>query len=372
MTPSNSGDAVCMVYGKYFKSFVMAVNQQALSCKTRKVVLGNVLTSDIETASAGSTIHYKFEYSSETEPKKSESKIKPAMRYLKAKKKGLFSKVGVEPTFYPSFDFPDKYTKGIAWVNLFDNIVDYFLKAYKHYTGHSWIDSKAYNDGSALEIPTAYEYTDEKALLNDYKRLLKIVNEFGFKPTSVVQPDSDGGCHINFDLSDRRDLYGTDVVNMFCRNVLGFLNNNPTLVWGFLHYEDTESSRIITIDDADPYSATCKGMCVNLPNLPSSDNFYIEMRAFSMPRTIGEFQFHLDFCNKLLKYVWNKTIMNPNKPMIERWNSSYDLQRYKWPRAKDEFTSALFLLGVDIKKAKYYDKFANLYERILKGKSYLS
>ena len=318
------------------------------------------------------------------EKKKAEEDANPVKqkkpRYKKAPKTGLFSKVGVEPTFYPSIDFPFAMVEGEKWTELFSEYVNHFLSYCRNDIQHSWIKNKAYNDSSNLEVPTDKEYTDEKALLKDYKALLRIMTRHGFKPSSVVQADSDGGCHINFDLTDRFKLYGKDVINVFCSNLVGFMNKYPTSVWGFLHYEDTESSDIYTYYNGDNlYGITKKGMCLNIPNDPEDfneddedDSVYVEMRAFSMPRTAAEFMFHIDFCNKLLKYVWNETIKKPKDFLYPDMQESYELQKYTWKKAEPEFTKVLNLLGVSVRKARAFGKFDMLKQRIAKGKTYLS
>lgn len=301
-------------------------------------------------------------------------------RYKKAPVKGLFSKVGVEPTFYPGIDFPDKMVEGEKWTELFNEYVNHFLSYCKDEIEHSWIRNRAYNDSANLEVPTDKEYADEKSLLKDYRKLLRIMTAHGFKPSSVVQPDSDGGCHINFDLTDRFKMYGKDVINTFCSNLVGFMNKYPTSVWGFLHYEDTESSDIYTYYNGDNlYGITKKGMCLNIPNDPDDfnednedDSVYVEMRAFAMPRTTDEFMFHIDFCNKLMKYVWNQTIKKPKEFLYPDMQESYELQKYTWKKAEPEFTKVLNLLGVSVRKAKAFGKFDMIKQRIAKGKTYLS
>lgn len=292
---------------------------------------------------------------------------------IPAKKSGLFSKVGVEPTFYPNIKFPDEWMGGINWINTFNVLVDEFINMFKGHTNHEWINDTAYNDGETLEVPSNKEYETLPVLMVEYTNLIKVMKEYGFAPSSIIQPDSDGGCHINFDLSDRCEKYGEDIVELFCRNVIGFLNQNPTAVWGFIHYEDTESSNIYLAVPNNVNKNTGKGKCLTVRyKYNYSEIEYIEMRGFSMPRTIAEFKFHIDYCNKLLKYIWNETIKKPDTLTFKATNSQEELMNYTLSKANKEFESLLTKIGVNVETAIRFNKFTMIRKRIQSGKSYLS
>lgn len=295
-----------------------------------------------------------------------ESNLKP----LNLKDGKLFSNVGVEPTFYPKINIPKPYDINRTWVEIFENYIQAFIENYAKRKYHKWL-STAHSDCEVLEIPSSKTYASLKTLTEDYKKLLNYLEKYSFIPSSVIQRDSEGGCHVNFDLENKINKHNQNIVEIFCVNVINFLNNYPSLVWSCLAPEDNLSSNIYLRDFSESAifnNITSKGYCVNVRN---EETKYIELRFFMMPRTIKEFILHVKIGSHLLKYVWNETIKY-KKVIWNNLKSVKTLKNYTFKRAEKELNTVLDLLKITKKEMIECNKFQMLKERFKLGKQYLT
>lgn len=259
--------------------------------------------------------------------------------------KKLFDNFAIEPTFYtnlkeitlPNFlqsQHGEGYLLGTA-----SNWLENKLKDSPERKKHSWF-KKAYEDGSNLEVPSPI-YNNIKSFLEDYTKLVCIMKEdFNFLPSSIVDIEQEGGCHLNVSIPET--IRKSKNADRFFNNLKVYLTNHPSIIWSFLSPTDDQSS-VIPMRTCDPRYCT-KGEFFTLrdsegegiyrsntylhdferlnrlyPNstfdkrnsrcyLSYKEAIRIELRFFMQPRTISEMKLEVDFGLHLLNWIWQQTI----------------------------------------------------------------
>jgi len=267
--------------------------------------------------------------------------------------KGLFSPIGIEPTFYPDQFWNMKWGEVKKSTDI------------RHKINHPWMD-KAYVDDKVLEIPSTV-YDDVAELEKDYKSLLRKLKRENYSPSSKLSMSCQGNCHLNYDLGEDISLY---------INLAAFLNNYPALVWAFITGNDRRSSNIYErMCEDDPYTSSFKGMCINLQNKEGKSMYkwnlgdcklipsecIIEMRFFHMPRNIGEFRLHINFANAILRHVAGHKYKFKLK--------QEDFKAFTYEEALKNLNQALKLIGMEKEFPSY--KLKELKRRFNLGKKFL-
>lgn len=281
----------------------------------------------------------------------------------------LFSNVGVEPTFYPNIRLPKELTiinhelEDYIWDNLSHNLYD----NYKFRRLHSWL-TRGTVDGNNLEVPSPHHYQTANAITADFSKLCNVLKKHIYEPSSVIDRSVEGGCHINFNLADR-STQDNEFVTKFMWNLVMFLNANPALVWSLLAPEDNQSSKIVCSKSSSIFDLS-KGQLLTARRNNWSDNkiIYTELRFFMMPRTVEEFKFHIVCADKILKYVWNKTV---NHGYFNFKNNCETLKQYKFAKAEAELKNILPKIGIKYADMLSFDKIFMLKQRFKYGKTYL-
>lgn len=281
----------------------------------------------------------------------------------------LFSNVGVEPTFYPNIRLPKELT--LFRHNLEDRVWDRLSNALinigKFRQLHPWLKKSTVDDCN-LEVPSPHHYKTANAITADFNKLYNVLKKHTYEPSSVIDRSVEGGCHINFNLADRSSQ-DQAFVEKFVWNLVKFLNANPALVWSFLAPEDNQSSKIVCSKPNSIFNLS-KGQLLTARRKNWSDQNveYIELRFFMMPRTVQEFKFHIQCADKILKYVWNKTV---NHGYFNFKNSREALKQYKFAKAEAELKNILPKIGIKYADMLSFDKISMLKQRFKYGKTYL-
>jgi hypothetical protein len=255
--------------------------------------------------------------------------------------KKLFTKFAVEPTFY--FDISTikvpKYLEDVFDVDdLLENASTYVESTLNTKLGskkHPWAE-KAYEDGNSLEIPSTI-YDDKITFIKDYDKLTNLLkDEFGFIPSSLVDIETEGGCHLN--LSIPTQISNSSSAKKFFDNLQAYLTNNPSIIWSFLSPTDNESSVVpfkqdprfntkgefFTIRDKDgdemfegyyPNSYFQEVVPEDSTIDKRNNRIYfsykgavrLELRFFMQPRTGDEMRLEIDFGLHLLNWMWQQT-----------------------------------------------------------------
>lgn len=229
-----------------------------------------------------------------------------------------------------------------------------------------WINTTCI-DGGNIEIRSTHEHKTLKPLLKDYTKLINYLDSAGYYPSSVIDRNVEGGCHINFNLANKTsNINNTGIVKKFVDNIVGFLNNYPSIVWSYLAPEDNASSNILTHVEHDVYLYE-KGNCITIRQ-QGGNMGCIELRFFMMPKTIQEFSFIIRSADAILKYLWNETL-NGKSWSIK--NTPIGLKTYTLTRALKEINKLLPILGISKEEFTKYDKFTALKERFEFNTDYL-
>ena len=197
--------------------------------------------------------------------------------------KKVFKKFAVEPTFSANaknFNLPFFYNHSESYVIC--DAVDWLenkLKTKFRYD-HPWF-RKAYEDGGHLEIPsTIYSY--KRNFLIDYEKMINYLrNNFQFVPSSCIDMETEGGCHLNVTMPRIKNQI---LIETFFYNLRNFIIRNPSIVWAFLAPTDNKSS---VISMSDPL-LLCKG---DFMTLRDSDGDTLE--DFYSWRTLNSLNSHL-------------------------------------------------------------------------------
>ena len=321
----------------------------------------------------------------------------------------LFSKLGFEPTFFPKLNLPAYIGEGSR---IYGD--EYWIMAYGMY--YSSINGKIvklisnlgfskYVDSGSMELPTTKEYTDYALLKKQYRKLVRGLFKLKLHPSSKLCLMSEGGCHLNFSLSEVRDK-GTSYTHLFLSNYRNYVLSHPSIVWMFLSPYDNVSSMLIfrgnvlKYDKGDFFtvrrcedevcteqlndSKTIEMLITNEVVIQSSyiqhswdtieynwgvcfkEVGYIELRHFMMPRNDKEFDVHVEFANQLLGYIKHLT----DEGECLRFRDK-DIKRYTYLQTKREFVEVCQTVEFDFNKVKGVGKLQLLQKRFKLGKNYL-
>ena len=296
---------------------------------------------------------------------------------METKSYKFFSEVGIEPTFFPTAEIPKEYaSEPMWWADRFYHeiigVARNFLDRYSSRKGSTELGKDLYewlinneNDDNVLEMPTVRQFKTLEELIDLYKKLLKIIDQIGFAPSAAIDMESEGGCHINVDLSELLRLE-RERQELFCRNLINFTNSYPSFVWAHTGYNDDTSAQILFIEN-DFMDDTEKGQCLNFRtssgksrSVFGTDTPYIECRFFSMPVSVEEMEYILILCDKFIRYCYDQT-MKGN--LIPQNNTPETLKEYDFLKAHTELKEALSIIGVDWEEATKHDKPTNLRKR---------
>lgn len=318
--------------------------------------------------------------------------------------KPLFSKTGLEPTFYPEFTILPWMCEGNRDDNHWERISNQHISSFVSWLGQintrrdviakecsgpvaKWL-RRADRDDRSLEVCTPDEYDNFAHLLRDYQQLTYFLKKRGFYPHSQLCMDTEGGCHLNFDLESvfttkKQDgfhhRWGTNwnfekipryqytvkpEYGTFCRNLLMLYNQYPTLAWLCLAPNDNGSAKILFNTQT---CSTCKGMVVNFRSMQSykGKTFYnyVEMRAFMQPRTITEFVFHYNVANNILHHC--KQLAEAGTTLKKRFMGIRQMQQYfdSYDKVVENANAGLQAIGIPAAAAQKVGKFALLQQR---------
>jgi len=281
--------------------------------------------------------------------------------------KKLFGKVGIEPTYFPAtnlimpqmHDFKLIEIMWQSYIAGISNILSPNHKELIHYSLRSWILNHESCDGGGCEFPTNTEFDDIGVLVKLFGMLNSwLYEKANLLPSSMVSIETEGGCHVNIDLSRVIDCEKTDVIE-FQRNLAAFLNSVPGIVWMCLSPNDNESSKIKYLSD---YSTTEKGDCIN------NRDEYMELRFFVMPADELELEFHLNLANAIMWYIFEET---QKGSVFTFKNTRQSLAAYTYDKALEETLQALKTIGISAEDAMFLGKFDELKTRISYGKYWL-
>ena len=289
--------------------------------------------------------------------KKFNYKIKPS-----------FSKFSAEPTYYPRV----LKNSGISDTSKFNEISEEIIKKFRP-DSSNWgkktilfDDIKCYIDGGNLEVLPGI-FKDFSSFVESFRGIQKYLSHHGFSPSSLVQMESEGGCHLNFDLKCIT-RFGPHFTSKFINNYKQLMVNNPGVIWSFIPPNDNVSSNIKFYLDCNDYN---KGDFFTVRNFQghSVKNWkelaYIEIRHFMMPRTNEEFKMHYDFCRAILQYVFKITNSNIILPEKEP-----KLKLYTYTRAVRETKELCNLIDFDFSLFNKFSKFDMLKTRFSYGNNY--
>jgi len=289
-------------------------------------------------------------------------------RKFNYKIKPEFNKFSAEPTYYPSV----LRNSGISDTEKFNAISETIIKKFRpeiSYWGQKVIlidDIKCYIDGGNLEVLPGI-FKDFDSFYTKFKEVQKYLLDNGFSPSSLVQIESEGGCHLNFDLKCIT-RFGPNFTSKFINNYKQLMINNPGVIWAFIPPNDNVSSNIKFYLDCNDYN---KGDFFTVRNFEGHsvktwrELSYIEIRHFMMPRTYGEFKMHYDFCRAILRYVFKITNSNIVLPEKEP-----KLKLYTYARAVRETKELCNLIDFDFSLFSEFGKFGMLKTRFSYGDSY--
>lgn len=157
-----------------------------------------------------------------------------------------FSKFGFEPTFFPKINIPGAFYEKINDCSYWEQVYEAYYSMLSH-TVEKEVGPKFrwYSDGGNLELPTRSCYTDYAEFKKDYKDLLSTLKKHQLYPSSSLCLQSEGGCHINFDLrwmlEERRESF----LHRFISNYRNYVLSNPSIVWMFISPYDNQSSALV-------------------------------------------------------------------------------------------------------------------------------
>ncbi len=167
----------------------------------------------------------------------------------------LFSKFGVEATFYPKLKLP-------KWIyGLDDQGYGMWGRVYEQYYSTLNFDETQsddsnfvrYNDDGCLEVTTQAPYEDYYLFKKHYNFIVSQMAKKKIYPSSQIYMECEGGCHLNFDLSELREKYGEAFVVRFLNNYRNFVLTHPSIAWTFLSPHDNQSSVLVYKDDVMRY-----------------------------------------------------------------------------------------------------------------------
>lgn len=180
---------------------------------------------------------------------------------------------------------------------------------------------------------------------------------------------SEGGCHINFDLSEFK--LSEKVMEKKLRSLINYVLSNPSIVWAFLSPFDNVSSKIATnpnqkgefliahygtkrINKASVYEDVkiiySDGREeTERRKISSGESEYIreyerlELRFFMMPRDLTEMELHFQFANTLMNYIWGSK--NPIEHKSGDGYLKHRLAKYNYNRASKEILEVCKEIG---------------------------
>jgi len=194
----------------------------------------------------------------------------------------------------------------------------------------------AETDDDVFECPTKHFFNTRVIDLqyfihNNYKDLLKLFKEVGFKPSSCYKNiENEGGGHIHlsqdrlFEQSEKfQNLFRYNMI-VFCANFpeLNYLMNNPHdnynanrfLVNRKVYNRNFKTGRAFYSKPRISALKQLKFGCLYGFNNKCFPIIFrqntIEFRLFIMPRTLNELKFHFNIAFSIYEMIWNTTLNN--------------------------------------------------------------
>lgn len=303
----------------------------------------------------------------------------------------LFSQFGLELTYMPKIQIPDfVYQSQYAWEKIFSTIIEYahHVDVLRGIKNAGW---EIEEDDANLEVKSPKFSSWEKFKL-DYSKIGENLKSLNFENSSNIDMVSEGGCHINFDLS----AFELDEVKMQARlrNVINFIVDNPSIVWSFLSPFDNVSSRLTRIPNSkgefliahydtnkitkpavyETVQITYPDGRVEFENRETSESSsqYIkeyerlELRFFMMPRDLKELDLHFQFANALMNYTWG--LGKSYEIDFDKVRHGYS--KYNYGKAKSEILKVCEIIGFKNTQDLIEYKFPLLKQRMSKGPNY--
>ena len=237
-----------------------------------------------------------------------------------------FKKFSAEPTYFPKeLGYHAPYISEKDFIERSEKLIKNLTRnPFMDWGEKDWVvaskyveyrkityNCKCYIDAGNLEVLTGI-HQDYETFRANYKPIEEFLNTHGFLPSSLVEPEMEGGCHMNFDLGEVVQL-GEHFTSKFLYNYQRLMCDHPSAIWIFLPPNDNRSSQIPFYEDLNQYN---KGDFFTIRNKEGhsvnnwKDLSYLEMRHFGMPATETEFRIHYDFCRAILSYVFKVTASN--------------------------------------------------------------
>jgi hypothetical protein len=277
-----------------------------------------------------------------------------------------FELFSAEPTFL--FDYKKHPLNKLLNFNQRDVLLDVHVELIKdHFIKTKFKRNWFYDcecDGGNLELNTGI-YSNVNQFIIDYHRHAACLSKYMFYPSSAIDLEIEGGCHLNFDCTFIRRR-GEAFYKDFGKNLITFFNNCPSLVWLFLSDNDNQSSCLnkdLTVVDSGKgdflrfvVSYLNLTQIQKLPSLYQDNYFfktqdswrpyksyYVELRMFKMFTTTVEFKLYYDYCRAILLYVYNLTVAG--KQIVQARNVSP--KKYKYSKACFEIQAVCDVIDFD-------------------------
>lgn len=315
--------------------------------------------------------------------------------------KKLFGKFGMEPTYYstafngvPDYWHTTKKWSATLWERAMGNVIDTIV--YQK-IAHPWWKN-AHNDENVLEVPTTL-YSSYAKFKKDLVELDKKLIKYDFVESSNVCMESQGGCHINMDISHLpktkkhaehkflmlshfgRGTYESisfTYKKTFFLNLIYFLSEHPPLVWSCIAANDNASSCIprnayvncidhLTLRKG--HMVTARGKNDGIIDVSDcEDPTHIEFRMFMMHRNNKELDFHFKLANAIMHHVKEIT----DRGVVQQATKKLGmLAKYTRTTATHELIRVFKTLGVSYSEWCKLGKDDIFAQRFLYGKKYL-
>lgn len=273
-----------------------------------------------------------------------------------------FNTISIEPTFYYDFS-PLKIDVDNMDEDNFDTLqsvmINEFLDNRKKYKNP--LLKKAHIDHDALEI--SFQKDSVKNILSKFGSLQKFLKRKGFIPSSIVSLETEGGCHLNVDLTDIKEKTNLLV------NLRNYLLSNQCIAWSFLSPYDEQSSvhseysifdlrkgdffTVRSVSSSD-FGSSSYISDYGMPDQKEKAIRYVELRFFCMPKNSKELQVNIEFAQKLLRYLEANDIEFPN---------NWELNPVKLETEIEKLKTVCKKIGFPYKTLEKYGKVQNLEDR---------
>jgi len=217
-------------------------------------------------------------------------------------------------------------------------------------------------DCGNLEIQTPL-FSSEKDALTSCQKILEGCKIVNLEPSIIVDWEKEGGCHVNFDLQSYSNSKKGKSIETIHKEFNIFLLQNPSIVWSLLSPNDNITSRLILNKDSNA-DYNCAVMLKSRPYSLTTSLTRLELRFFSMFKTIPELKFYIKIATSLLRYI-----LKQKKIPLKQVN----LKEYSFKKANKNLKKICKELKLDYNEFIAFGKVANLKKRINEyGKEYLN